>query len=81
MILCQIFDREDTFYLLNSTFKSGDERAKDHSSGIPLMYRYYQHEYLGATHGMVGILTILLWWVMCVSVCVCVCVCDVGVFT
>ncbi|XP_078618101.1 lanC-like protein 3 isoform X1 [Branchiostoma floridae x Branchiostoma japonicum] len=40
--------------------KSGREYSKRHNSPSPLMYAYYGTEYLGAAHGMAGILLILL---------------------
>ncbi|VDO26329.1 unnamed protein product [Onchocerca flexuosa] len=39
---------------------SGRSYAKRHGSRAPLMFRYYNVEYLGAAHGLMGILQMLL---------------------
>lgn len=40
--------------------ESGRSYARSHRSPAPLMYSYYQVEYLGAAHGLSGILQMLL---------------------
>lgn len=46
--------------ICNAAIISGREYAKRHKSLLPLMYSYYQTEYLGAAHGLSGILQMLL---------------------
>ncbi|VDK71233.1 unnamed protein product [Onchocerca ochengi] len=46
--------------VVDSIIDSGRSYAKRHGSRAPLMYRYYNVEYLGAAHGLMGILQMLL---------------------
>lgn len=39
---------------------SGQTYARIHNSPCPLMYAYYGTEYLGAAHGLAGILQVLI---------------------
>lgn len=40
--------------------KSGEKYARDTRSKSPLMYQWYNEEYLGAAHGVTGIVYLLL---------------------
>lgn len=46
--------------LCTAMVQSGVQYAKKHRSPCPLMYAYYKTEYLGAAHGLSGILQMLL---------------------
>ncbi|KHN80702.1 LanC-like protein 3 -like protein [Toxocara canis] len=46
--------------VLNKMIESGRTYAAEHNSPTPLMYQYHGREYLGAAHGLMGILQMLL---------------------
>lgn len=46
--------------VIDCIIDSGRRYAKRHKSRVPLMYQYYNVEYLGAAHGLMGILQMLL---------------------
>lgn len=46
--------------VLYSVIRSGREYAIKKKYGFPLMYHYYGTEYLGAAHGLAGILQMLM---------------------
>uniref|UniRef100_A0A915PHQ7 Uncharacterized protein n=1 Tax=Setaria digitata TaxID=48799 RepID=A0A915PHQ7_9BILA len=46
--------------VVDCIINSGRHYAKQHGSRTPLMYHYYNVEYLGAAHGLMGILQMLL---------------------
>ncbi|CAL4084946.1 unnamed protein product, partial [Meganyctiphanes norvegica] len=46
--------------LLDAMIESGKHYSATHHSPLPLMYQYYETEYLGAAHGLAGILQMLL---------------------
>ncbi len=46
--------------IIKSMLESGRKYSQAKKSPCPLMYSYYDTEYLGAGHGMVGILLGLL---------------------
>lgn len=46
--------------IINKVLESGRTYARRHRSPSPLMYQYYGTEYLGAAHGLMGILQMLL---------------------
>ncbi|XP_023238201.1 lanC-like protein 3 [Centruroides sculpturatus] len=56
----EIVTKEKTYELWNVMIQSGKEYARRHRSQSPLMYAYYDTEYLGAAHGLSGILQMLL---------------------
>uniref|UniRef100_A0A183F0C8 Glycosyltransferase family 2 protein n=1 Tax=Gongylonema pulchrum TaxID=637853 RepID=A0A183F0C8_9BILA len=47
--------------VLNKMIDSGRRYAAAGRFPVPLMYRYYGRHYLGAAHGVMGILQMLLW--------------------
>ncbi|CAG0880357.1 unnamed protein product [Cyprideis torosa] len=53
-------NQKHRFALLDVMVESGMRYAKNHKSFIPLMYSYYGTEYLGAAHGLCGILFVML---------------------
>ncbi|KAH6928700.1 hypothetical protein HPB50_018751 [Hyalomma asiaticum] len=62
----EVLPDEKIALLLHSVVQSGREYAKKHRSPCPLMYAYYDVEYLGAAHGLSSILMTLLhfpWFV------------------
>lgn len=62
----EVVPDEKIALLLHSVVQSGREYAKKHRSPCPLMYAYYDVEYLGAAHGLSSILLTLLhfpWFV------------------
>ncbi|KAL3176501.1 hypothetical protein MRX96_010296 [Rhipicephalus microplus] len=62
----EVLPDEKIALLLHSVVQSGREYAKKHRSPCPLMYSYYDVEYLGAAHGLSSILMTLLhfpWFV------------------
>ncbi|XP_065283219.1 lanC-like protein 3 isoform X1 [Dermacentor albipictus] len=62
----KVLPDEKIALLLHSVVQSGREYAKKHRSPCPLMYAYYDVEYLGAAHGLSSILMTLLhfpWFV------------------
>lgn len=53
--------QKDILHLLCKTVvQSGRDYARQHQSPCPLMYAYYQVEYLGAAHGLCSILQVLM---------------------
>ncbi|XP_063841305.1 lanC-like protein 3 homolog [Scylla paramamosain] len=56
----KILEDEHLFAILDCMVESGQKYSKAHNSCVPLMYQYYETEYLGAAHGVSGILTMLL---------------------
>ena len=56
----KILDRERVFALLDAMIESGTAYSKTHHSAFPLMYAYYETEYLGAAHGLAGIYLMML---------------------
>lgn len=46
--------------VIDCIIDSGRRYAERHKSPAPLMYQYYNVEYLGAAHGLMGILQMLL---------------------
>jgi len=56
----EVIPKEVIRKLHTSTIHSGRNYSRRHSSSCPLMYAYYDTEYLGAGHGLSGILQMLL---------------------
>ncbi|XP_023939957.2 lanC-like protein 3 homolog [Bicyclus anynana] len=56
----QIFTNEELYKICNVMVASGQEYSRKHGSPCPLMYHYYNTEYLGAAHGISFILQMLL---------------------
>ncbi|XP_031624739.1 lanC-like protein 3 homolog isoform X1 [Contarinia nasturtii] len=54
------FSSEAIVELCESVVKSGRQYSKERRSTFPLMYQYHGTEYLGAAHGLSGILHMLL---------------------
>ncbi|ODN01842.1 LanC-like protein 3 [Orchesella cincta] len=52
--------KEDLKAVWNAVFESGKRYSKLNKSPSPLMFSYYQTEYLGAAHGLSSILQILI---------------------
>uniref|UniRef100_A0A914RQ93 Uncharacterized protein n=1 Tax=Parascaris equorum TaxID=6256 RepID=A0A914RQ93_PAREQ len=46
--------------VVRKMIESGRSYAVEHNSPTPLMYQYHGREYLGAAHGLMGILQMLL---------------------
>lgn len=46
--------------IIDCIIDSGRHYAKQYKSRAPLMFQYYNVEYLGAAHGLMGILQMLL---------------------
>lgn len=57
---CQILNENVLDGLLDAMIESGKHYSETHRSPMPLMYQYYETEYLGAAHGLAGILQMLL---------------------
>ncbi|CAK1550721.1 unnamed protein product [Leptosia nina] len=55
-----IFTNEELYKICDIMFQSGKDYSKSHKSPCPLMYHYYNTEYLGAAHGISFILQMLL---------------------
>ncbi|KAJ8717086.1 hypothetical protein PYW08_005485 [Mythimna loreyi] len=55
-----VFTNEELYKICDVIVTSGKEYSTKHQSPCPLMYHYYNTEYLGAAHGMSFILQILL---------------------
>lgn len=47
--------------IVNKIISSGRSYAALKHFKVPLMYQYHGRHYLGAAHGLMGILQILLW--------------------
>lgn len=58
--LLQVLDDGGVMAILDAMIESGQRYAASHRSPVPLMYQYYNTEYLGAAHGLAGILQMLL---------------------
>lgn len=56
----QVFGNEELYKICDMIVTSGREYSKKHNSPCPLMYHYYNTEYLGAAHGVSFILQMLL---------------------
>ncbi|GBN01374.1 LanC-like protein 3 [Araneus ventricosus] len=56
----EILPEEKVIKLCSTIVQSGVKYSKKHRSPCPLMYAYYGTEYLGAAHGLSGILQMLL---------------------
>lgn len=56
----QVFGNEELYKICDMIVTSGREFSKKHNSPCPLMYHYYNTEYLGAAHGVSFILQMLL---------------------
>ncbi|XP_021965389.1 lanC-like protein 3 homolog [Folsomia candida] len=52
--------QKDLLEIFNLIIESGRNYSNQHKSPCPLMYSYYDTEYLGAAHGLCSILQILL---------------------
>ncbi len=46
--------------VFEAMIKSGEKYAKESGSKSPLMYQWHDSEYLGAAHGVSGIIYLLL---------------------
>lgn len=53
-------NKTDIYLLCNTMIESGRNYSQRHNSPCPLMYSYYQVEYLGAAHGLCSILEAIL---------------------
>lgn len=47
--------------VINKIIASGRSYATSKQFKVPLMYHYHGRHYLGAAHGLMGILQMLLW--------------------
>ncbi|RXG56860.1 LanC-like protein 3 [Armadillidium vulgare] len=56
----EIIPEHEVEELLNTMISSGKQYSQAVRSPIPLMYHYYGTEYLGAAHGLSGILFVML---------------------
>lgn len=56
----QVLSDEVTFAICRAMVDSGRSYSQRHKSQSPLMYAYYNTEYLGAAHGLSGIVQMLL---------------------
>ncbi len=56
----QVLSEAQQFKLLDTMIASGRHYSTIHSSRSPLMYAYHNTEYLGAAHGLSGILQTIL---------------------
>ncbi|XP_047502916.1 lanC-like protein 3 [Penaeus chinensis] len=57
---CNVLQEGAIHAILDAMLESGCQYSKAHRSPMPLMYQYYKTEYLGAAHGLAGILQIML---------------------
>ena len=55
-----VLSEDEIRSVLNCIIQSGLAYSKKHRSPSPLMYQWHGDEYLGAAHGVSGILKILL---------------------
>ncbi|KAK4319693.1 hypothetical protein Pmani_009353 [Petrolisthes manimaculis] len=55
-----VVDDSTVFAILDAMIESGQKYSAARRCPIPLMYQYYKTEYLGAAHGLAGILQMLL---------------------
>ncbi|XP_071112770.1 lanC-like protein 3 [Haliotis cracherodii] len=56
----KVLSDADVNAICSAVVESGRQYARRHRSGSPLMYAYYNTEYLGAAHGLSSILQMLL---------------------
>ncbi|XP_021933931.1 lanC-like protein 3 isoform X2 [Zootermopsis nevadensis] len=61
------FPAKDIDEICKCVIESGRNYARRHRSPCPLMYSYYDTEYLGAAHGLSGILQMLLSFPACLQ--------------
>jgi len=57
---CEVLTEEKIFQLCDLIVQGGRKFSRKYSSKSPLMYSYYETQYLGAAHGLTGILQLLL---------------------
>lgn len=57
---CEVLGESAVNAILDAMVQSGQQYSTSHKSRIPLMYQYYKTEYLGAAHGLAGILQMML---------------------
>lgn len=57
---CNVLEEPAVNAMLDAMVESGQKYAHEHKSPVPLMYQYYKTEYLGAAHGLSGILQMML---------------------
>ncbi|UJR27908.1 hypothetical protein I4U23_009169 [Adineta vaga] len=55
-----VIDKQLVIDVFESIIKSGEKYAKESGSKSPLMYQWHESEYLGAAHGVSGIIYLLL---------------------
>ena len=55
-----VLTEAEVFPLLDVMIECGRQYSRKNRSPCPLMYQYYKTEYLGAAHGLAGILQLLL---------------------
>lgn len=55
-----IIDNQFVTEIFESIIKSGEKYAKKTGSKSPLMYQWHDKEYMGAAHGVSGIIFLLL---------------------
>ncbi|KAF7633150.1 hypothetical protein Mgra_00007429 [Meloidogyne graminicola] len=59
----EVLSNDEICSVLNSIIQSGISYSQRHRSASPLMYQWHGDEYLGAAHGVSGILqTLLCFW-------------------
>ncbi|XP_015515778.2 lanC-like protein 3 [Neodiprion virginianus] len=56
----QVVPLKEIHEIAQAIVQSGRQHATDHGSPCPLMYSYYETEYLGAAHGLSSILQVLI---------------------
>ncbi|XP_068244503.1 lanC-like protein 3 [Palaemon carinicauda] len=57
---CEVLEDSSVNSILDVMVESGQQYSSARRSPIPLMYQYYKTEYLGAAHGLAGILLMML---------------------
>lgn len=60
LFVLQVLEEPAVNAMLDAMVESGQKYAHEHKSPVPLMYQYYKTEYLGAAHGLSGILQMML---------------------
>ena len=56
----QVVDNQLVTDIFEAMIKSGEKYARDTGSQSPLMYKWHDSEYMGAAHGVSGIVYLLL---------------------
>lgn len=56
----KFIEEEPLFTMLDASVEAGQKYSAEHKCSVPLMYHYYETQYLGAVHGASSVFTMML---------------------